>query len=77
MAEKSEEMIMAGGRVEIYGTDGGFVVADAGGWLPGVYETEAAAEQAAKIDIETLERLVGKDGEIIRMIDLQDKIAGS
>lgn len=33
--------------IRIYPVEGGWVVADDAGWLPGVYETPEAAEKAA------------------------------
>lgn len=40
-----------------YETDGGWVISDGGTWLPGVYESEAVARQAARLEVEVLESL--------------------
>ena len=44
--------------MEIYEVEDGYVVADEGGWLPGVYATRHAAHRALTIDIEVLDELV-------------------
>jgi|UPI000466049C hypothetical protein len=49
--------------VKVYPTDGGFVVADAGGWLPGFYATEHGARKAAYLPSETLQALQNRKNE--------------
>lgn len=38
-------------EVRIYQLDNGVVVADGGGWIPGIYDSEATARHAATLDI--------------------------
>jgi hypothetical protein len=59
--------------VQTHQVHGGWVVSDAGGWLPGTYRTEDAALRAATVDPVTLGEIVdrvnyGED----RLVDLAD-----
>jgi hypothetical protein len=71
----------AGGRqmIEVHQRDGGFVVADCDGWLPGFYATEHAARKAAGMPSETLQAIqnrkneeVGGTGGVITDSDLAE-----
>lgn len=42
------------GAISIYKVEGGFVVADNGTWLPGVYATSEAAELAPSLSDDAL-----------------------
>lgn len=44
-------------KIKVYPVEGGFVVADHGGWLPGFFATEQAARRAAEMPYEVLQAL--------------------
>ncbi|WP_457104348.1 hypothetical protein [Methylobacterium sp. P5_C11] len=49
--------------IKVHQRDGGFVVADQRGWLPGFYATERGARQAAYLPSETLQALQNRKNE--------------
>ena len=67
--------------MKIHKVEGGFTVADEGGWLPGLYATEQAAERALTFDISALEKLAERQRLIYphnldRLNDPHDSLYG-
>lgn len=46
--EQPGEASHDGGTIRTYPVDSGYVVADNGGWIPGLYTTREAAVEAAR-----------------------------
>lgn len=61
---------------EVFKIDKGYVISDEGGWLPGVYESEEAAQMALQQkdheDWGKLQRLQDESGGVITLKQLSE-----